>query len=64
MIASRGSESEASDCGECFVLRRRLASSDDLGGLVDAWRLGDERERRLVLVWRLRGEDERCLVDS
>lgn len=63
-MASRGSESEASDCGESFVLRRRVASSDGLDGLVDVWRLRGERERCLVLVWRLRGEDERCLVDS
>ena len=63
-MASRGSESEASDFGECFALRRRVASSDDLDGLVEAWRLRGERERCLVFVWRLRGEDERCLVDS
>lgn len=47
MRASRGSESEASDGEERLRLWRRLESSDDLDGLVDAW--------------RFRGEEERCL---
>lgn len=63
-MASRGSESEASDCGECLVLGRRVVFSEDLDGLVDAWRWRGEGERCLVDVWRLRGDDERCLVDS
>jgi hypothetical protein len=35
-MASKGSESDASDCGECLVLWRRVSFSDDLDGLVDA----------------------------
>jgi hypothetical protein len=64
MIASSGSESDASDCGECLVLWRRVVFSDDFDGLVDTWRLRGEEERCLVEVWRLRGEEERCRVDS
>lgn len=56
MIASRGSESDASNDGERRLFERCDESPDGLLGLTKGRRVSGEEERRLE--WR------RCLTDS